>query len=396
MSGRPGLLSNHVILQIVPTLGPGGAEQGCVDVARAIVAAGGTALVASAGGSLAQELVVAGGELIVMPVQRKTPWAMAGNIGALRRIVVERGVHLVHARSRAPAWSGLAAARRAGVPFVTTFHAAYNFNNGLKRLYNSVMARGDRVIAISHFIADHVQLNYGVGADRLRVIPRGIDLQRFDPAAVTPDRIACLRRHYGLDAAKRLVFMPARLSRSKGHLHLLEALARLGFADWQALLVGPDAGRGEMRRQLIRHAETLGIADRVRVAPHCADMPAAYAMADVVVVASVQPEGFGRVPVEAQAMGRPVIATRVGALPELVDPGVTGWLVPPADPIALAHALTEVLTLVPEARTALATAVRATRAHYGVGAMTTATLQLYAELLFPPDGGESVPGGGRV
>ncbi len=375
-------LSGVTILQVLPALRVGGAERGAVDIARAVVAAGGRAIVASTGGVLEAELRAGGGEVVVLPLASKNPVRMWRNVGALKRLIAAEQVDLVHARSRAPAWSAWRAARLTGRPFMTTFHAAYNFSSAPKKAYNAVMARGDRIIAISRFIADHVTVAYGVSAARLKVVPRGIDLGKFRADAVAPERVARLRERYGLAGDRPVVFLPGRMTEPKGQHHLLEAVARLGRPEVQVLLVGPDGAGGGYRARLVETAARLGLADQVRIAPACDDMPAAYRLCDIAVVASTQPEGFGRVAVEAQALGRPVIATAIGALPELVDPGVTGWLVPPADPDALAAALTAALGLDDAARARLAVAaVARVNPRYDVSQMTADTLAVYRELV---------------
>lgn len=381
-------LAGSVILQVLPGLGAGGAERGCVDVAAAIVRAGGVALVASTGGSLSVELEAGGGTAVTLPLASKNPWVMHRNAWALAALIRSRRVNLVHARSRAPAWSAWMACRSTGVPFMTTFHAAYNYDNALKKFYNSVMARGRRVIAISDFIGSHVRDAYRVPPERLRVVPRGIDLARFDPAEVTPQRVRILRDLYRLPDNQPVLLLPGRLTRPKGQAVLVKALALLARPEVHVLMVGPDRG-AEFRTELVALANRLGVIGRLRVEGSCPDLPAAYALADVVVVASTQPEGFGRIAVEAQAMGRPLIATGIGALPELVeDGGGTGWLVPPDDPGALAACLAKILDLAPEAKAALgARAMARVRPAYDVAQMTDATIAVYREILAEAGGG---------
>lgn len=375
-------LRGAVVLQVLPALGVGGAERGCVDVAAALVRAGGTALVVSRGGSLVPELEAAGARHITLPAASKNPLVMARNIGRLRAILRAEGVGLVHARSRAPAWSAWAAARLDRLPFLTTFHAAYNFRSRVKWFYNSVMAKGDHIIAISRYLETHVRSQYAVPPERITVVPRGIDLARFDPERVEPSRVDSLRQRYGLPAGRALVVMPGRLSRLKGQVEVVRALALLERADLHVLLVGPDGGDGSFRQEVRRLAESLGVAARLTLAEACSDMPAVYALADLVLVASNEPEGFGRVAAEAQAMGKPVVVTRIGALPELVLEGETGFIVPPGDPAGLAAGIARALAQDPESRARMGAAGQArARALYSVDAMTGTTLEVYAALL---------------
>ena len=219
------------VLQVLPALETGGVERGAVDIAAAVAAAGWRALVASSGGAMVRELVRAGAEHVTLPLARKSPFALRANVASLAALIESEGVDIVHARSRAPAWSAYEAARRTGRPFVTTFHGTYNFGNALKRWYNGVMARGDRVIAISDFIADHVRRNYGVGDERLRVVPRGIDLEVFDPARVNSERIVQLAAKWRLPDGVPVVMLPGRLTRWKGQAALIDALTVLGRRD---------------------------------------------------------------------------------------------------------------------------------------------------------------------
>ena len=371
-----------VILQIVPRLDIGGAERGTVDIARAVVEAGGTALVVSEGGTLETELLRAKARHIVLPVASKSPFTIQRNIGRLVDLIRAEDVDLVHARSRAPAWSALSAARRTGRPFVTTFHAPYNAGGSLKRRYNSVMARGDRVIAISDFIARHVRETYGVGDDRLRRIHRGVDVVGLDPSAVSSERVASLAARWNLPDGVPVVMLPGRLARWKGQTVMIEAMAQLARQDVVCLLVGVGAGHDGLRREIDQVIAARGLQGRVVPIDGCQDMAAAYRLADVVVSASTDPEGFGRVAVEAQAMGVPVVATNHGAALETVEPGVTGWLVPPGDPLALAQAVGAALDLDAEARVRLAAIARARVVeHFSRARMCAATLAVYRELL---------------
>lgn len=371
-----------VVLQVLPSLETGGVERGTVEIAQAIVAAGGTALVASEGGRLVGAIERAGGRHIRLPMATKNPVAIWRNAARLAHLIGTTRVSIVHARSRAPAWSALMAARRTGARFVTTYHGVYNEGVPGKRRYNAVMARGDRVIAISRYIAKLLATRHGVDASRVRVIPRGVDPVLFDPAQVSGSRIARLAEAWRLPDGAPVVMLPARLTRWKGGSVLLDAMARLGRTDACCVLVGATQGRERFARQLETQAQALGIAARLRLVGHCDDMPAVLMLADVVVSASLDPEGFGRAVIEAQAMARPVIATDHGGAAETVDDLVTGWLVPPGDADALAAALDHALSMQPAERHALGERARASvRAHYTTAAMQAATLDVYRELL---------------
>ena len=372
----------HAVLQILPALDTGGVEQGTVEIAQALARAGLGALVASAGGRLVPVLQAAGGRHFALPLAAKDPVSLLRNAGKLTRLARAEKIALLHARSRAPAWSALLAARRTGLPFVTTYHGVYGEDLPGKRLYNSVMARGDRVIAASRYVAGLIAARHGTDPARIRLIPRGVDPARFDPALSRGVQVASLASAWHLPDGAPVVMLPARLTRWKGGLVLVEALARLARRDVVAVLVGAAQGRTSYAAELEQRARALGVADRVRLAGHCADMPAALMLADVVVSASIEPEGFGRAVIEAQAMARPVIATDHGGAAETVTNGETGYLVRPGDPAALAAALDRVLALPPQDRLALGARARAAViARCTVAAMQAATLDVYRELL---------------
>jgi glycosyltransferase involved in cell wall biosynthesis len=368
------------ILQLVPSLNVGGAERATVDIAAALVSAGHRALVMSSGGMMVESLVRSGAEHFEYAIGSKNPWTIWQNRWRLADFMNAQNVDLVHARSRAPAWSAYFAARASQVPFVTTYHDAYAGKTAAKKLYNSVMARGDRVIAISQFIAGHIRAQYPLAEDRILLIPRGIDFSVFDPAAIAPERKKRFYYSHTLPANPPLLVLPARLSRTKGHEMTLRALARLGERSFLCLIIGPVLGRTAYRERLVALTQELGLTDKVRFIDR-ADLPAAYAVADLVLSPSQKAEGFGRVPVEAQAMGVPVIATALGATSETVLDGETGWLVPLGDVQALADSIVRALSLSADQRSAMAErAIKHVRARFDVEQMCAATLDLYASL----------------
>lgn len=332
------------ILQVVPRLDAGGSEQAALEIAEALVGAGASALVATEGGRMATAITDGGGEIIPLPVASKNPLNILANARRLARLIAERGVDLVHARSRAPAWSAFLAARRTRRPFVTTYHGAYGDPGPLKSAYNSVMGRGDRVIANSRYTADLIASRNPQARERIRIIYRGVDLAKFAPGAVSEDRLARLRSAWGVNKTQPIVLQAARLTRWKGQVDVIEAalllLAEDRAGDGVFILAGDAQGREGYRQEL--EQLIAGLSGRVKLVGHCADMPAAFALAQVAVVASTEPETFGRTSIEAQAMGCPVIVTDIGAAPETVVPvssdrqAFTGWVVPCRDPAAIA------------------------------------------------------------
>lgn len=386
-------LSRPTILQIVPSLNIGGAERTTVDMARAIVEAGGRAIVVSSGGRLQDELAAVGGEHIDMAVQSKNPIIMALNVEHLTRLITREKVALVHARSRAPAWSALAAARRTSRPFVTTYHSKVHESPRLKVFYNSVMARGDAVIANSAYTASRITRVHAPDAARVFTVPRGIDVDRFNVDSVATARVDQLRARWGIMPDGRTLFMlPARLTRWKGQGLAVEAAALLQKNEtlrgtFSLLLVGDAQGRDAYVHELEQMIARGGLEDCVALTGPCDDMPAAYALADCVLSPSIEAEPFGRTAVEAQAMQCPVIASDSGGQRETVvsdGASATGFAVTTNDAPALARAMEAVLALSLEERIAMGARGRANvMAHYSLAAMTAATLDIYARLLTP-------------
>jgi glycosyltransferase involved in cell wall biosynthesis len=372
------------VLQVVPALETGGAERTTIDVARAVVAAGGRALVASRGGRMVPELAVLGAEHLDMAVHSKNPVVMALNVERLARVIARESVDLVHARSRAPAWSALAAARRAKVPFLTTYHSRVHEKPRLKVFYNSVMVRGDAVIANSAYTAENIRAVHAPDEGRIFTVPRGIDLETY--ANVTPSRVEALARRWGVGGQSGTVFVhAARLTRWKGQLVSIEAarlLVERGSSDFTLLLAGDAQGRDGYIGELESAIEAAGLQGRVRLVGHGEDMAAGYALGDVVLSPSIKAEPFGRTAVEAQAASRPVIVSDAGGQRETVIEGKTGFRVAPGDAGALADAMARSMAMGAQARAAMGEAGLANaRAHYSVGAMCDATLGIYAQLI---------------
>jgi len=377
--------SNPTVLQVLPSLemGGGGVERGAVDVAIAVAESGARSLVVSHGGDMVRELERAKVPHFKLPLHSKNPWTILVNIGRLEKIIRENKVDIVHARSRAPAWSAFYAAKRVGAHFVTTFHGTYTgVDNFLKKYYNSIQTRGERVIVISRFIGKHIRSIYGVEENRIRLVHRGIDLDRFDPAKVSAERLVQLAKKWRLPDGMSVVMLPGRITRWKGQTIMINALAQLGRHDIRCLLVGADQGRAGYRRELETLLQRFGLADIVHVMEHCTDMPAAYMLSDVVVSASTDPEAFGRVVAEAQAMGRPVIASDHGGVGEMVHSEKTGWLFPPGDAEALAGVLRRVLDLSPVEREVLTkTAADYVHKNFSKQKMCDRTLGVYNDVM---------------
>lgn len=380
------------ILQIIPRLDTGGAELATIEIADAVVKAGGRALVVTEGGRMADRVTAAAGEIIQLDAGTKNPLRMWSNAARLAEICRRKNVDLLHARSRAPAWSALTAARRIGKPFVTTYHGAYGEKDPFKRLYNSVMARGDVTIANSQYTADLIRARYGTPIERIAVIPRGVDVERFDAASISEERKARLLASWRIPEGSRVVLHAARLTGWKGQTILIDAMARLVERDAAGnavvVMAGDAQGRDDYARELRARAQAAGIASRVRLVGHVDDIAAAYALAHVTVVASIEPEAFGRAAAEALAVGCPVITTDLGAPPEIVlaEPAVpsgqiTGWVVP-VDAAGIATALATALALPGEVRAAMgARGAADIRARFTLERMKRQTLEVYDRLL---------------
>lgn len=385
-------LSGRTILQIIPELEAGGAERTAVDIAAGLSHVGARALVATEGGRLVGELQAKGGVWIPFPAATKNPFSMLFNVRKLARICHNERVDLIHARSRAPAWVALGAARSMRLPFITTYHGSYAGRSSIKLLYNSVMTRGDRVIANSHYTAGLIRSLQPQADGRITVIHRGTDFNVFDASAVGIERVENLRKLWGTAPHERIVLLAARLTNWKGHKVLIEAAAKLreaGFSDIAFVLAGDPQGRDGYVKEIDGLIAKLGLEKIIRRVGHCTDMPAAFLAASVVAVPSIEPEAFGRSAVEAQAMGTPVVVSDLGAVPEtvLTPPRVeanerTGWRVPPGDVNALAMVLGEALSLGASSRAALARRAREhVQTHFSLERMVVDTLDVYADLL---------------
>lgn len=369
-------------MQVLPDLGGGGGvERGTVEISRALKAAGWHAVVVSGGTGSGAKIESLGGKHYPLPVNSKNPVVVKRNIARLVSVIETENIDLVHARSRACAWSAYYAAQQTGRPFVTTFHGTYSQSGPLKKKYNAIMTRGARVIAISQFIADHVVSDYGLDPARVRLIHRGVDLGIFDPELVSADRIATLARQWRIPDGIPVVMLPGRLTRWKGQELVIDAIARMASRDICCVLVGGTTDESFVS-ELNKNIEQRELGGCIRFAGDCADMPAAYMLADVVVSASVRPEAFGRIVVEAQAMGRPVIAADHGGARETIVPGETGWLVPPNEPDALAAAIEAALAATPAQRAVMAdAAIRNARDNFALERMCDSTLAVYREVL---------------
>ncbi len=384
------VLRKITVCQVIPRMRSGGAELGCLQVAEALVNAGHRAIVVSAGGRMVEQLVAVGAEHIDMPVASKNPLTLGLNARRLARLVKSEKIDILHARSRAPAWSAVLAARQTNTAFVTTYHSEYSERGRLKNLYNSVMARSDTVIAVSHYMAKLIRERYHTPDARIAVIPRAFDPAKFDTRLVTPERTAAILSHFGAGPGDKIAMLAGRMTRRKAQDHFVEALGLLkqrGQPVPLAVLAG-EVEKPDFKAELEARAEVLGVADRLRIVGHVEDMAAAYTVASVLLNIS-EHEGLPRVALEAQAMGCPVIVSDTGpgrevALtePDVAPDATTGLRVPYSDPSRLADALARMLGKSETDRLAMAArAARHVRANFTLERLTTSTLQVYDRVL---------------
>lgn len=371
-----------VLLQVLPSLESGGVERGTIDIAKAAKKAGFISIVASEGGALVQELEKAEIRHIELPLASKNLLTMWANIRRIRKLIEKHRVDIVHARSRAPAWSAYCAAKKAGSHFITTFHGTYSMGGTGKKCYNSVMVKGKKVIAISEFIKSYMKENFNITDERIVVIPRGVDLDYFDPEKVDIERMAQVERYLRPHKDFPVIFVPARLTEWKGQEFILNGLGKLKTYEYTLVFAGKRKKHGSYLERLIELKEKYGLRGNVSIVDPIADMPAAYKRADIVISASLKPEAFGRVAAEAQAMGTPIIATNLGGSKEVVNHGKTGWLIEPGDEDALAKKLEELLAMTPAKRNSLG---RKSRTHiaenFSLAQMEEKTIGLYREIL---------------
>ncbi|MDD3182728.1 MAG: glycosyltransferase family 4 protein [Alphaproteobacteria bacterium] len=372
------------VLQIIPALGTGGAEQACVDIAGALMQRGDAAIVVSSGGRRVAEVEKAGARHVLCEVATKNPIHIIQNAFWLAKVIKSHHVDVVHARSRAPAWSAWLACRMTGCSYVTTFHAAYKFSSLPKKFYNRVMARGARVIAVSPFIQRHIHENYGVPLAKIPLVNRGVDIDALTPTMVSQERKDTLLKDWGLKATDKIILLPGRLSPIKNHELIIEAmvvLKRQKKALPVVCFVGDDQGRLAYSEGLHAHIRKASLTKHVKLVGACSDMPAALSFASLVVMPSKIPEGFGRVPVESMAMGVPVIASNLGATQDTVIEGETGWLLPPKDPVLWAQRIEQALSLSPSEHRRMAQIARAyVEDHFSDHAMVAQTLAVYDDV----------------
>ena len=344
--------SNLKVLQVIPKLGYGGAETGCYDIAHYLPENDCGSFIVTSGGELLKFIDKKKVKIIKLPVHSKNPLIIFINFLALVAIILVKNISIVHARSRAPAWSCLLAAKITGRKFVTTFHGTYNFNNKIKKFYNSVMVRSDLIIAGSNFIFSHIKDNYTKylnAKKKLLVIFRGINVDYFDPTTKLDSDEKKLLKKWQIEKDKKIILLPGRLTGWKGQEVFIEAInlvnIELGYEAFYAVILGSDQGRDLYKKKLIRLTEQYRLINQVKFIDHCKDMALAYKVSDIVVSASIEPEAFGRVAVEAQSMEKPIIASNIGGSNETVIDEKTGFLFESNNAKSLSQKILKILSM---------------------------------------------------
>ena len=344
--------SNLKVLQVIPKLGYGGAETGCYDIAHYLPENNCGSYIVTSGGELLKFIDKKKVKIIKLPVHSKNPLIIFINFLALIFIILINNISIVHARSRAPAWSCLIASKITGRKFVTTFHGTYNFNSKIKKFYNSVMVRSDLIIAGSNFIFSHIKENYTKylnAKKKLLVIFRGINVDYFDPTTKLDSDEKKLLKKWEIEKDKKIILLPGRLTGWKGQEVFIEAInlvnIELGYEAFYAVILGSDQGRDLYKKKLIRLTEQYRLINQVKFIDHCKDMALAYKVSDIVVSASIEPEAFGRVAVEAQSMEKPIIASNIGGSNETVIDEKTGFLFESNNAKSLSQKILKILSM---------------------------------------------------
>jgi len=375
-------IKNYSVLQVLPHLNSGGLVSGAIEVSEALQKSGMRSFVASEGGRREREIIRTGGKVFNFSLGSKNPLIIFLNIYKLSRIIKKYKINIIHARSRAPAWSAYFAAKKMGIPFVTTFHGTYSIQNNLKKKYNSIMVKADKVIAISSFINKHILSNYKVDQEKIVTVHRGINIEKYDYLKVSNERLIAFSKKFNIPEDSFVILLPGRITRWKGHILLIEAISKLQRSDIICLFVGDLQGRNKYFAELNKTIDKFKLKNNFRIISNQSDMAVIYKLSDVVVSASLEPEAFGRVVAEAQAMGRPTVAVNHGGGPEIIIDGVTGWLFRPGDANDLAEKINKALNINIDDRKKMSVkAIERAKLNFNNEMMCAKKLNIYAELV---------------
>lgn len=360
-------------------------------MSKALVKNGFKSIVASAGGHMVNQIENSGGIHIQLPLASKNPFQIRKNSDALISIIEDYEVDIVHARSRAPAWSAYFACKKTGCHFVTTVHGTYSIGNPIKKRYNSIMMRGEQVIAVSGFIKDYIIKNYDIDEKKIHLIHRGVDLNHFDRDLVPERRVLQKAKELNVDLDRQVILLPGRLTKWKGHDFLMEALVGIDKSKYICLFVGSINKHPEYLKRLTNRIEKLGLNGNIRIINNVVDMPALYTVVDIVISASTRPEAFGRIAVEAQAMEKLLIATNHGGTCETVIDGKTGWLVEPGNVEEFKNTLEKVLDISDKQREEVTkSAKRHVQSNFSLDGMTSKTIHIYENIIHKSAKGKKI------
>ena len=373
-----------VVLQVLPELEMGGVERGTIEIALELQKQGIKNFVASQGGRMVSELKKAKIPHLTLPLKSKNIFTMRRNADALAAYIKKNNINIVHARSRAPAWSAYWAAKKAGVHFVTTFHGTYGLGPlGIKKIYNRVMTYGEKVIAISNHIKKHILANYKkTDPQKIRLIHRCVDIDKFSPEAVTQARMIQKIKEYNIPDDKPVLLLGGRITRWKGQHLLIEALSKMKNQNYYCIIAGDEQGREEYVKSLKKQAEKYGISNKVYISGKVLDMPALMMVSTVILSTAVEPEAFGRISIEGQAMGKIVIASDIGGSLDTIQDGITGKFFKSGDSQSLADALDWALSLsAQETKKITDSALKNVREHFTKQIMCDKTIKVYREVV---------------
>ncbi|MBT4921404.1 MAG: glycosyltransferase family 4 protein [Rickettsiales bacterium] len=373
--------SSLTIMQLVPTMNSGGIERGTIEIADATVKEGFRSIVLTKGGVLESRLTKVGSKVIKLDIASKNPITIWRNINKIVKIIKDEKVDIVHARSRVPAWSAYYACRKTKAKFLTTFHGVYSGTSLLKKKYNSIMTKADLVISISDFITKHMVDNYGVNPKKIRKIYRGVDLKLFDKKRVSIDQVVKYTSQWNVPEDKHIILLPGRLSRWKGQEVLIEALAQIKEENFFCLILGDRTKSPKFTQKLERLIDHHGLSDRIGIYDNVQDILNLYHISHLVISTSTRPEAFGRVMIEAGAMGKIMIATNHGGACETIIDERTGFLVEPNNPKLLASRIKKVINLTKAKRALIKkAAVKHVNENFSIDLMKGKTIEVYKEL----------------
>ncbi|MGC0371513.1 MAG: hypothetical protein DGJ47_000202 [Rickettsiaceae bacterium] len=371
-----------IILQVVPSLNAGGVERGTLEIAKKIVESGNKSIVISSGGRLVKQLESSGSLHLTLNVASKNPFVMWYNSKRIAELISRYNIDIVHVRSRAPAWSCYRAAKETGIKLLTTFHGIYNFNNGIKKYYNSIMTEGKKVIAVSNFVKKHILENYDVSEKKVQVIHRGVNHEEFSKDKITPEINAKYRSKYNAPLNTPILLLPSRMTRWKGHLTLIDALNEVRDLNFYCIVAGDLSKHPKYVDEIKQKIHKYKIKNRVQLFGNEPNMMALYGIADIVLSTSIEPEAFGRTIIEAQSMEKLVIASNIGGACETIENGKSGFHFEPGDHLELAEKIKHSLSILgsDEHKNITNNARKSVKEKFSLDLMLKETLSIYDKL----------------